>query len=61
MLACTGNHEIEAQSDAADSMFKSVQARWKVNATGIGRVTLLVVGVPYATTHAMHCNLYMML
>jgi hypothetical protein len=34
MLACTGNHEIEAQSDASDSMFKSVQARWKVNALG---------------------------
>ncbi|DBA94256.1 TPA: hypothetical protein ACH3X1_001874 [Trebouxia sp. C0004] len=30
MLACTGNHEIEAQSDASDSMFKSVQARWKM-------------------------------
>ena len=34
MLACTGNHEIEAQSDAGDSMFKSVQARWKVSAVG---------------------------
>lgn len=30
MLACTGNHEIEAQSDGSDSMFKSVQARWKM-------------------------------
>ena len=30
MLACTGNHEIEAESDGKNSMFKSVQARWKV-------------------------------
>lgn len=30
MLACTGNHEIEAESDGKNSMFTSVQARWKV-------------------------------
>lgn len=31
MLASTGNHEIEAQSDGNNSVFKSVQARWKVS------------------------------
>lgn len=30
MLACTGNHEIEAESDGKNSIFTSVQARWKV-------------------------------
>lgn len=30
MLACTGNHEIEAESNGKNSMFTSVQARWKV-------------------------------
>ena len=30
MLACTGNHEIEAQSDGNNTVFKSVQTRWKV-------------------------------
>lgn len=31
MLACTGNHEIEAQSDGNNTVFKSVQTRWKVS------------------------------
>jgi hypothetical protein len=29
MLGSTGNHEIEAQSDPANTIFASVQARWK--------------------------------
>ncbi len=28
---CAGNHEIEAQEDANNTIFASVQARWKVN------------------------------
>ena len=46
MLACTGNHEIEAQSDNNETMFRSVQARWKVCAAQILLYAVLVCLTP---------------
>lgn len=48
MLACTGNHEIEAESDATDTTFKSVQARWKVSTQALIQHNLL----PHAWPHS---------
>ena len=45
MLACTGNHEIEAQSDGNNTVFKSVQTRWKVGPALLCAMTELLQAI----------------
>jgi len=58
MMTCTGNHEIEAQEDADNTIFASVQARWKVASTSSKSNNYFFHSMEYGPVHSISLSVY---
>ncbi|KAL3151843.1 hypothetical protein ABBQ38_012808 [Trebouxia sp. C0009 RCD-2024] len=58
MLACTGNHEIEAESDGKNSIFTSVQARWKMPSNSSNSASYFFHSAEVGPTHVINLSPY---
>lgn len=58
MMTCTGNHEIEAQEDANNTIFASVQARWKVASNSSKSNNYFFHSIEYGPVHSISLTVY---